>query len=109
MYHLNVLPNIKSLWIRLLAETGLLGFACFATFLAMHWHSANWLRRKSGLHSTLGIAGLLMLVALLTEGFSVDTFGLPYYWIMLGLVAGGCLSASASDTNSPENLAIGTE
>jgi O-antigen ligase len=104
MYHLNVLPNIKSLWIRLLAETGLLGFTCFATFLAMHWHSANWLRRKTGLYSTLGLAGLLMLVALLTEGFSVDTFGLPYYWISLGLVAGGCLAVSNTEKNTSEKI-----
>ena len=108
MYHLNVLPNIKSLWIRLLAETGLLGFAFFSTFLAVHWHSANWLRRMRGLHSTLGLAGLLMLVALLTEGFSVDTFGLPYYWITLGLVAGGCLSAAAFESYSRENIDPGT-
>ena len=92
MYHLDVLPNIKSLWVRLLAETGLVGFACFAAFLAMHWYSADWLRRRRGLASTMGLAGLLVLVGLLTEGFSVDTFGLPYYWVSLGLVAGASLA-----------------
>ncbi len=97
MYHLNVLPNIKSLWVRLLAETGLVGFACFAVFLAMHWHTANWLRLKSGLLATIGLTGLLVLIGLLTEGFSVDTFGLPYYWISLGLVAGASYSASTQE------------
>jgi hypothetical protein len=39
---------------------------------------------------TVGLAGMFVLVGLLTEGFSVDTFGLPYYWVALGLVAGAC-------------------
>lgn len=104
MYHQNVLPNIKSLWVRLLAETGLVGFACFSTFLAMHWHSANWLRRGDGLPATIGLAGLLVLVGLLTEGFSVDTFGLPYYWVSLGLVAGACSTTRAIEGDSSENI-----
>lgn len=92
MYRQDVLPNIKSLWVRLLAETGMAGFACFLAFLYVHWRSGVWLRRFRGLPGTLGLAGLLMMVGLLTEGFSIDTFGLPYYWLSLGLVAGASLS-----------------
>ncbi len=95
MFRQDVLPNIKSLWVRLLAETGLAGFACFAAFLAAHWRSAGWLRRREGLCGTLGLAGWFVLTALLTEGFSVDTFGLPYYWVTLGLVAGAWRAALA--------------
>ncbi len=96
MYYQDVLPNIKSLWVRLLAETGLAGFACFLVFLYVHGRSANWLRAARGLPGTLGLAGLLVLVALLTEGFSVDTFGLPYYWVSLGLVAGASYAEGAA-------------
>jgi hypothetical protein len=90
MFRLDVLPNIKSLWVRLLAETGLAGFACFTAFLYVHARFAAWLRRYSSLMGTVGLAGMFVLVGLLTEGFSVDTFGLPYYWVALGLVAGAC-------------------
>ncbi len=104
MYHQSVLPNIKSLWVRLLAETGLVGFACFAAFLAMHWHSANWLRRRGGLAAAIGLAGLLVLIGMLTEGFSVDTFGLPYYWVSLGLVAGACSTTCAAEGDLSEHI-----
>ncbi len=95
MYRQDVLPNIKSLWVRLLAETGMAGFSCFVAFLYVHWRSAAWLRTARGPLGSVGLAGMLMIVAMLTEGFSVDTFGLPYYWVSLGLVAGACLKARA--------------
>jgi hypothetical protein len=31
--------------------------------------------------------GILMLIAFLVEGFSVDSLALPYYWFTLGFVA----------------------
>jgi hypothetical protein len=34
----------------------------------------------------MGLAGQLLIIALIVEGFSLDTFGLPYYWIGLGLI-----------------------
>lgn len=92
MYQQNTLPNIKSLWVRLLAETGILGFAFFLTFLFLHWLSANWLRKAPGVWGALGLAGMLMMIGLFTEGFSLDTFGLPYYWVSLGWIAGACLA-----------------
>uniref|UniRef100_A0A7C4KIN6 O-antigen ligase-related domain-containing protein n=1 Tax=Anaerolinea thermolimosa TaxID=229919 RepID=A0A7C4KIN6_9CHLR len=92
MYQQNTLPNIKSLWVRLLAETGILGFACFLTFLFLHWLSASWLKRAPGVWGSLGMAGMLVIIGLFTEGFSVDTFGLPYYWISLGWISGACLA-----------------
>jgi hypothetical protein len=68
----------------------------------VHAVSANWLRRGRGLAAAVGLAGALMLVGLLAEGFSVDTFGLPYYWITLGLVAGACVAASAEARETRE-------
>jgi hypothetical protein len=33
--------------------------------------------------------GLFMLVALIAEEFSVDSFALPYLWFSMGLVTAG--------------------
>jgi hypothetical protein len=100
MYHWTSLPNIKSLWVRLLAETGLVGFAFFACWWYVLWQSAAYLRRKyfvsrlregSGhLLSVVGLAGSLVLVGFLIEGFSLDTFALPYYWVSFGLLTAAC-------------------
>lgn len=88
MYQWTSLPNIKSLWVRILAETGAAGAAFFATWLLGLWRAAAWLRRYGGqLSASIGLAGQFVLVAFLVEGFSVDTFALPYYWVSLGLVA----------------------
>jgi len=80
------LPNTKSLWVRLLAETGITGFATFLTWLYVIAISAKALIQKAHpLGRTLGWAASLGLFALLVEGFSVDTFALPYFWVLFGL------------------------
>lgn len=80
--------NVKNLWLRLLAETGLLGFVAFIAFLLVLFLGA-WLlhRQKEKLPRTLGWMGMLAVVALLGEGFSLDSFAFPYYWVALGLIA----------------------
>ncbi len=83
------LPNAKNLWVRLLAETGIVGFALFVSWLVVHWRNANELERNSeyGLFKAMGLVGKLIVIAMIIEGFSLDSFGLPYYWVSLGLVA----------------------
>jgi hypothetical protein len=82
------LPNIKSMWYRLLAETGIVGFAIFIAWLLVLWSSASKSFRSSN-HTlqTVALAGQLALLAYVFEGFSVDTFGLPYLFVMAGLIA----------------------
>ena len=88
LYEIDGLPNIKSMWFRLLAETGLTGFALFVTWLLVLWNSAqSGLKSPDGALQTLALAGQLALLAYVFEGFSVDTFGLPYLFFMAGLVA----------------------
>lgn len=80
------LPNVKSLWVRLLAETGIAGFALYVAWLFSVWKAAAGLRKDAP--PALRIAGLaaqLAIAALLVEGFSIDSFGLPYLWWTLGL------------------------
>jgi O-antigen ligase len=81
------LPNPKNLWVRLLAETGLVGFAAFLTWWLLIGASAIVLwRRGTGLQRLIGCAGLIGWLAAFGEGFSLDTFALPHIWILLGLV-----------------------
>ena len=81
------LPNPKNLWVRLLAETGLLGFAAFLTWWIVIGAGAVLLwRRGHALERLIGCAGLLGWIAGVGEGFSLDTFALPHTWILLGLV-----------------------
>ena len=94
MYHWTTLPNIKSLWVRMLAETGVVGFAFFVSWCYVLWMSARFLTHQPDrLMRALGLAGCFVLVGLIIEGFSVDTFALPYYWVTLGLVTAACESA----------------
>jgi hypothetical protein len=82
------LPNIKSLWVRLLAETGIVGFSSFITWCYVMLRTAWSMRSNSNkLFKVIGWFGLLVLVALITEGFSTDTFALPYLWVSLGIVS----------------------
>lgn len=87
MYHSQTLMNIKSLWIRLLAETGAVGFVLFAIwYIAMAFSAIYLAKRSSPIISITGWMGGLTLLAFLLEGFSIDSFGLPYLWFSMGLV-----------------------
>jgi hypothetical protein len=88
LYRTNNLLNIKNLWTRLLGETGIIGFSLFATILGVTLITAIVLIKKKDYFSqVVGWMGILMLIAFLGEGFSVDSLALPYYWFTLGLVA----------------------
>ena len=82
------LPNIKSLWVRLLAETGLVGFSIFISWIITLWRSAfQTLRSVLPFHKLIAFICQLMLLALIAEGFSIDSFALPYLWLVAGLAA----------------------
>jgi len=82
------LMNTKSLWVRLLSETGLVGFCLFGFWLFMHWRSASLMgSSQSGLFRWIGLTGQFFVLALLAEGFSIDSFALPYLWFGTGLIA----------------------
>ena len=86
MYEYDVLLNIKSLWVRILAETGLVGFSIYLSWLILLLSAfERVLRDGKGMYAALGLAGIFVIVALPAEGFSIDSFALPYLWISLGL------------------------
>lgn len=81
------LPNSKALWTRLASETGLIGLACFFTWIFVNWRSARMLSRdRDRFTKAIGLFGQVVVVALAIEGFSVDTFALPYFWLSLGIL-----------------------
>jgi O-antigen ligase len=90
MYEDNVLLNIKSLWVRILAETGITGFSMFLSWIIVLIISfIGQLKKKNGMFSTLALAGIFIINALPAEGFSIDSFALPYLWVGLGLAVAG--------------------
>jgi hypothetical protein len=88
IFQANYLPNTKNLWTRLLSETGLIGFSVFLAWMYLLWRSAGITRRSSSkLLRIVGLAGQLFLLAYLVEGFSMDSFAMPYQWVMAGLIS----------------------
>jgi hypothetical protein len=79
--------NPKSLWMRLIAETGFIGFTLFATFLIVLALGAIRISKGKGIAAGIGVAAGIALVAQIFEGFSLDTFALPQLWIMLGFLS----------------------
>jgi len=103
VYRANYLANTKNLWTRLLAETGFIGLALFLVWLYFLWRSTVLIRKSSSKYLRIvGLAGQLFLLAYLFESFSMDSFAMPYQWVMTGLIsAAGLLvrrELSAKDT-----------
>jgi O-antigen ligase len=93
-YYHGYLPNIKSLWVRILAETGILGFSIFLVWNYLLWLSGRLAKSvKDPLMKMAGLAGQLVLIAFIVEGFSIDSFALPYYWFSAGLLSAGAYLA----------------
>lgn len=84
------LPNIKNLWIRILSETGIIGFSFFAGWLAALFRRAraSFLVNEP-VYKMLGYLGFFIIIGIILEGFSIDSFAMPYFWITSGLVLSG--------------------
>jgi O-antigen ligase len=87
--------NVKNLWFRLLAETGMIGFLSFGTWLFLILLKSNQYQKShSQTHNYWGLVGKIVLLTIIIEGFSIDSFALPYYWIIFGLVSSQYLDNS---------------
>lgn len=98
-------PNPKNLWVRLLAETGIIGFMLFVAWLLLlaigAWAIYKFCR---GIRALLGLAGLLGLLAQVFEGFSLDTFALPQLWILCGLLTAALMLHSNGSIDSEGSI-----
>jgi O-antigen ligase len=80
-------PNPKNLWVRLLAETGIIGMAAFLIWIGMVFAASVYLMGRTDKNARfLGTAGIMMCTAILAEGFSLDSFALPTMWIAFGFL-----------------------
>lgn len=111
LYRANYLPNTKNLWVRLLSETGFIGFTVYLVWLMILWRSASLTRKSdSEVLKILGLAGQLFLLAYLVEGLSMDSFAMPYQWVMAGLISAGGLMVRrelrAKDKQTPQEEVV---
>ena len=82
-------PNSKNLYVRLLTETGLVGFMLFMAFyLALFGDALSLLRSENRTSLWLAAAGIFTLAAVFLMGISQDSFAMPEMWINLGILAG---------------------
>ncbi len=89
LYYLTQLPNVKSLWFRLLAETGVVGFSLFITWYYILYRSSKFSQNHRDMTvKTFAFAGQLALLAFIGEGLSIDSFAMPYFWVIAGIIAG---------------------
>jgi hypothetical protein len=93
-YRFEFLPNTKSMWVRILAETGVVGFSFFISWIFIVFQSSH-LAKIFGTPEAkvIGWMGQFVIIAYLAEGFSLDSFAMPYIWLALGLAtAAGALT-----------------
>jgi hypothetical protein len=82
-------PNPKNMYIRLLAETGLVGFFVFIAFLfSVLGDALQSLRSKTTVARYLGIAGIFSWIAVALYNITQDSFATPNIWINFGILVG---------------------
>lgn len=84
-----LIPNVKNLYVRLLAETGLPGFWFFIAFML----SFLSIIRRQYLSSAptlkfVAVAGLFLWLGLAIRNLTQDSLTFPIMWVSLGIIAG---------------------
>ena len=94
-------PNPKNMYVRLLAETGLVGLFMFVAFLfSLLGDSLLALKYNTPVLRYLGIAGLFSWLAIGMYNATQDSFATPNIWINLGILAGMTAYALKSEYNT---------
>ena len=92
-----VYPNAKNMYVRLLAETGLIGFALFVIYLfSVLGDTLRALQGNTSFSRFIGIAMLFSWIAVLIYNATQDSFATPNIWINFGILAGMIGSAMVS-------------
>ncbi len=82
-------PNPKNLYVRLLAETGLIGFFLFVAFqFSVLGDAVAALQQKAVIWQYIGIAGIFTWLALIFYNMTQDSLAIPDLWINLGMLVG---------------------
>ena len=76
------------MYVRLLSETGLLGFVLFLIFQFFILGDALTKLQKDGIHRFLGIAGLFSWLAIALYNLTQDSLATPNIWLIPGILIG---------------------
>lgn len=90
----NLFPNPKNLYVRLLAETGLVGFVLFFIFLFSTLADSLSRLQRGGFLCFLGIAALFAWLAIALYNVTQDSFATPNIWVIPGIMAGLSINAT---------------
>jgi O-antigen ligase len=89
------------MYVRLLAETGLVGLFMFVAFLfSLLGDSLLALKSNTPVLRYLGIAGLFSWLAIGMYNATQDSFATPNIWINMGILAGMTAYALKSEYNT---------
>jgi hypothetical protein len=89
----------KILYIRILAETGLLGMGAFIVFLialggcVVYLYSSN--NQK---HKFWGVGGLIAMISFIIAAFTFDSFAVPNMWVSFGLITAAAWHVQREDS-----------
>jgi O-antigen ligase len=91
-------PNPKNMYVRLLAETGLVGLFIFGAFLfSVLGDALQVLQSKATVGRYLGIAGIFSWFAVTLYNVTQDSFATPNLWINFGILVGMTASMMGSE------------
>jgi O-antigen ligase len=106
----NLYPNPKNLYVRLLAETGLIGLFVFIAFLlSVLGESLTAWRSQTALGRFLGIAGIFSWFAVALYNVTQDSFATPNIWINFGILAGMTAVAARSEQRTSQSSTFSLE
>jgi O-antigen ligase len=95
-------PNAKNLYVRLLAETGLIGFVLFLAFqLFILGDMVAALKQRTAFWRYLGIAALFSWLGIIFYNMTQDSFATPNIWLNLGIFVGVSVLSLQSAAKSP--------
>lgn len=81
------LVTSKNFYLRLLAETGIVGLITFLAFIVALFGTAMWLWLSPKSEEIFwGAVSLLGLTAFLMSAFTFDSFVIPNIWVVFGLI-----------------------
>jgi O-antigen ligase len=100
-------PNPKNLYVRLLAETGLLGFFLFLAFqLHVMGDMLDLLRREQHWARFAAVSGVFAWFAITFYNFTQDSFATPNIWLVSGILAGLAAKSEDPSTSSGQRIAL---
>lgn len=96
-------PNPKNLYVRLLAETGLIGFFLFVAFqFYVLGDMLSLLRHKEAWARFAAVAGVFAWLAIAFYNFTQDSLATPNLWVIPGILVG--LAAMSFPTSGDVGL-----